>query len=165
MAFKKKTDAPAATGATSKAAYSSDDMKTAMKDIASEMAAAMIAAQKAGQPKVTPPPDPELRANCPDCGQMVGACDNKHAFIVVFPTHYPEFADAFQGRMINGHRYISDGPDHKICVPAIAEADIKRAVHDFEQNERQTRMGRVRHHDSGNARAGVVANPALDGFR
>lgn len=87
---------------------------------------------------------------CGECGQDKRACAKTgHTKMVVYPSRYPEFAEWFMGVYINGVRYLSDHPSHQIIVPTDAVAGIKTHVQVWEDNERTTKLGKKRKHNSG----------------
>src|SRR4051812_928371 len=58
------------------------------------------------------------RERCADCGQLKAACKSKHEMLVVWP-HDNSNAKYFSGIILNSVRYRSNGPGHRICVPAV----------------------------------------------
>jgi uncharacterized protein YraI len=91
---------------------------------------------------------------CNQCGQDQKACKtNGHTEMVVYPTRYPEFAEWFMGVYINGVRYLSDRPGHKITVPTDSVSGIKTHIQVWEDNERTTKLGKKRRHNSGDVNA------------
>jgi hypothetical protein len=100
--------------------------------------------QQGGFPRV-----PVIRCN--ECGQDKRACKSGHKQMCVYPTRYPEFAEWFMGVYINGVRYLSDRPGHLITVPADAESGILTHIRVWEDNERTTKLGKKRRHNSGDA--------------
>ena len=79
-------------------------------------------------------------------------CNDEHINMVVYPQKYPEFGKFFQGSIINGIRYLSDGRRSRVSVPKACEGQILKQVADFEENERVTMMGRSAQHNSGEMR-------------
>jgi len=158
----------------------SDAIKAVAKSVAEEMAPVMVAVtQRSGGPA---PTGKKFGSNdrCFLCRQRKNACGGvpahnaadpkdvlrayaaNHELLVVFPQKYPEFGDFFQGRKINGVRYLSGNSKHRVWVPRAAVGDIMRAVQEYEENERQTRMGRRKEHNSGTSAAPA---PATTGWR
>lgn len=126
---------------------------SAIKEIAKEIGDQMMAVQLASQ-QMAKGPAPRLSkknqvGECGTCGQLNSACNNEHALMVVFPTRYPEFGKWFQGRRLNGVRYLSANQTHKIYVPKAAVGDIQKAIEGFEETERINLTGRKAEHDSG----------------
>jgi hypothetical protein len=87
---------------------------------------------------------------CSECNQpsVKGryACKGKHVKMIVFPDD-PEWGTFFQGVIVNGAVYLSDGPGHQISVPA--ENNIAYEVQKWVAMERQNAHGRKRQHNSG----------------
>jgi ferredoxin len=122
----------------------------AARAVIEEMMPAMLAAMRAGAAGSellgAPPVKPRTvdhGPTCAVCGQYVKACKNEHARMCVYPTQYPEFGPWFQGIVINGKQYLSNGPGHDIPVPKVAEGDIRCAIRLYEDSERTARLGRV----------------------
>ncbi len=92
----------------------------------------------------------KLRARklCAVCRQPVSACEDKHEHIEVFPSRYPEFADGFPGVTINGVTYLS-AFNKTVPVPASCAPYIRKIVQGYEDNMRQSIMGRKATHNSG----------------
>ena len=113
---------------------------------------AMAAAAKMNQPAVQAGNVRRERKHIQKCGickQALTGCESKHTEMVVYPTRYPEFGDWFQGVFINGARYLSDGPHHKIPVPTNTVGTISSIIQTWEDNERSIRIGRKKAHNSG----------------
>lgn len=164
-----------------------DAMKTMARAMAEEMipvvmagsAAAMKGFQQTGKQPYNPGPI------CPTCKQLQKACGGvpkiegtatqlkkdaannvNHVKMVVYPQRYPEFAEWFRGRGLNGVWYLSNGPGHQVWVPRSAAGDIQHAIETFETNERETRMGRTRQHNSGNLNSpNKVGDLGTEGWR
>lgn len=100
---------------------------------------------QAQQPQRVVPPIIN-RERCNDCGQMKGACKEKHKKLVVLPSD-PEDATYFPGIWLNGVRYLSNNHAHVISVPE--DSAIEKILQDFEQGERRARRGRKFEHNSG----------------
>lgn len=98
------------------------------------MALPQIIAQRSQNQNIIP--------QCHVCQQLITACKDKHVKMVVFPTRYPEFARWWPGYKLNGVRYISHTPNHKIVVPEIAISAISQAILAYEENERTVKIGR-----------------------
>lgn len=89
--------------------------------------------------------------------------DPNHVLMVVFPKN-ESYADWFQGIKLNGHTYLSNGPDHRIPVPK--NNDIQSLLHAWEKNEDVTRNGRQKVHNSGTFGPGATnINPAHAAWR
>ena len=130
-----------------------------------EMLPAMIAATRAtsaptGPMRAMPPPS----QGCGECGQLLVACKGEHEKVIVFPRKFPEFAEWFPGAFINGVRYLSNHGNHEVLVPKDAVGGILHIVQTFEDNERETRLGRVKHHNSGNVHSPTKVTGA-EGWR
>lgn len=152
-----------------------DAIKTVAKEVAAELAPVMMAATMPKGKAGTPQPFGS-NERCHLCQQLKNACGGipkhdpqdeadvrrahsvNHVLLVVYPQKYPEFGEYFQGRKINGVRYLSSNDTHKVWVPRAAEGDIMRAVQVYEENERVTRMGRKREHHSGSLSNPKAAN-------
>lgn len=141
--------------------------KDIIKELMSEMLPAMAAAMQAGM-NANRPVDPRAErvavANgpkCHVCKQLTKACNGEHEDIVVYPSKYPEFGAWFRGVGINGIWYRSDNAGQTVSVPKSAVGDILQTVIAYEENERETRMGRVAEHNTGSLaspnRAGATA--------
>lgn len=102
---------------------------------------------------------PDLGPRCGECGQYEVACKKQHRQAVVWPSN-PHFVKFFQGVRINGVTYMSNGPQHRITVPA--EADIEYAVAQWTDNEQEISQGRVAEHFSGTVQK---FNPAVKAWR
>ena len=140
-----------------------------VRDIMGEMLPAMAAAMQAAV-HANAPRDPRAERaavaagpKCSACKQLAAACKGEHEEMVVYPTKYPEFGVWFRGVGINGVWYRSDNPGQLVTVPKCAADDIRQTVAAYEENERETRMGRVGGHDFGNVAAPRVA--ASNGWR
>ena len=88
---------------------------------------------------------------CNDCKQVLkndsgGGCGGRHTMMVVHPLHHAEY---FPGAIINGVKYLSNDPGHRVLVPADAEATIAAIVNGYEQNEREMSVGRKAERHSG----------------
>jgi hypothetical protein len=137
-----------------------------IRDIMSELMPAMMSAQVAAQQAMMPR-DPRLERaavqagpKCNECKQLLKACNGEHESIVVYPVKYPEFGVWFRGVGINGVWYRSDNPGQFVTVPKVAVSDIQQTVLTFEENERETRMGRVGGHNFGNANSPALPSSA-----
>ena len=80
----------------------------------------------------------------------------------MYPTNYPEFGDFFQGVFVNGVRYLSNNGDHFIPVPKKAVTMFQGIIRTYEQNERESRVGRSKQHNSGHI---TNPQPAQAGWR
>lgn len=127
--------------------------------------AASIAAAAPKQAPVSIDRAPHSHPRCPECNQYIVACKGKHERIVVYPAS-DQFTDWFDGVDINGVRYISSDRNTAIVVPADAAGTIMKMVRDYEENEMQTRMGRKKVRNSGDAmRSNPVTAAGVGGFR
>lgn len=160
MADIKKNEEKAPVAATPE--KSTEDLVRAVtRAVAEELIPAVAAATASTRP--APAPARQARSGvCTTCRQRLSACHNEHEDIVVYPTKYEEFGEFFVGVILNGVRYLSNDASHKVTVPKCAVSDILNIVKNFENNERDTRMGRKAQHNSGNARS---PNPAISGWR
>lgn len=176
--------------------FTKDDLINAMREVSRSMAeemgpivmAAAAAAGKANaQPQLTAQGRPVYNPGpvCPVCKQFVKACGGvakltgtqtqadkdkanlvNHVKMVVYPTRYPEFADWFRGRGLNGVWYLSNNASHAIWVPRAAAGDFQHAIETFETNERETRMGRTKLHNSGSVNSPkTVGELGTEGWR
>lgn len=141
-----------------------------IRELMEEMMPAMAMAMQAGI-LANRPVDPRAERaavaggpKCPTCRQLVKACGGKHKAIVVYPEKYPEFGAWFRGVGINGVWYRSDNGSQVVQVPEDAADDILQNVRAYEENERETRMGRSGGHDFGNIK-NPVGVPAGSGWR
>lgn len=181
MANDKKSDDKMYTAAEFQSA-----IQATAKAVAEELAPVMMAVAKGQQPQAQgPAPRRATGPTCSVCGQFQIACggvpriegeitkakekaanEANHELMVVYPTKYPEFGAWFQGRKINGVTYLSNNQGHKVWVPKDAVGDIQRAIESYEDNERETRMGRVREHNSGSINSpNKVADSGVGGWR
>lgn len=157
--------------------YSGSELQEAIAKVAQETAekllpVAMAAAvqsmsgmlpqgNRSGRPRNVGP-------KCEVCGLLVMACggmgkiegdrteakvqearNKNHVKMCVYPERYPEFGGQFRGRAINGVWFLSNGPGHQIWVPKCSLGDIQSCIEIYEKNERETRLGRVKEHNSG----------------
>lgn len=110
---------------------------------------AVAAINKAQAPEVAPAPRPS-GAKCPDCGQRRGGvgdgCRGKHRMTNVYPKD-DSVAEWFTGVTINDANYMSNGPNHFVCVPE--DCNVEHLVAVWEANERAVRNGRRVSHNSG----------------
>lgn len=123
--------------------------KAAVEALMPAIASAVLQGNKPG-PMVAGqvPRVPVIR--CGTCGQDQRACKvNGHEKMVVYPARYPEFAEWFMGVYINGVRYLSDNASHLVTVPKDAVAGIKTHIQVWEDNERTTKLGKKRRHNTG----------------
>lgn len=97
---------------------------------------------------------------CGECQQLLPAgCkqgEHKHKEVVLYPQN-PHYGEWFQGCFINGIRYLSDGPNHKVIVPF--EANVEKILRDWENNEDALRHGKVTSRRSGNLSGVSGHNP------
>ncbi len=91
---------------------------------------------------------------CLQGGKGAPPCGERHQLMVVYPQRYPKYGPWFPGCIINGIRYLSDHRSHRIYVPEDCVGQITKQLHDYEENEEQTRNGRVAEHNSGEIRQG-----------
>lgn len=154
--------------AAPKAESRGESTRDIIRAVMEEVMPAMIAAQRSAGPMQTTPVEsaPNRRLpteNCSECGQYKVACGSKHVKMVVYPTNLPEFGEWFRGAFINGKCYLSNDSSHAITVPADAQGDILAMVRGWEVNERESRMGRKKERNSGDAsmprRIGETASP------
>lgn len=132
-------------------ALSDAAMAAAVKYVSEQMIPAAVAAAVAATTKQAPAQAPASTSvlgapQCTECGQKLSACKGKHAKMVVFPVHYPEY---FQGVFINGQKYLSNDGSHEVTVPADCVASIQAIVNGYDQNERELSTGRTKQHHSG----------------
>lgn len=120
--------------------------QVAAKLIPAAVAAAVTANQAASQPRQAAPVQARRGGVCQVCRQRDGACGGKHVEMVVFPEAHDEY---FQGVFLNGVKYLSNDPGHKVLVPADSESDIKRIVAGYVQNERELSQSRKAERHSG----------------
>lgn len=125
-----------------------------MDDVINKLIPAVVAAQAQAnrQPMQVTPALPTARVApkmCHECRQQEKACGGKHIQMVVYPTKYPQHADYFMGAIINGVRYLSNDPGHKVTVPEIAEATILGIVAGYEDEEQAKAVGRAKSVNSG----------------
>lgn len=150
--------------ATPAAAVESEIAKAVREALAEALpavAVAIIQAQKGPAVAVNPFPSHE---KCPECMQYTRACQKKHVKMVVFPKDAEANADFFPGVFINGVRYLSNHGGHMVVVPE--QNNIAEIMQNFERNERETRNGRKRMHNSGNLGfGGSSIQPAGNGWR
>lgn len=148
----------------SEAAKVARDTTRAMME---EMLPALIASMRVtNSPQGPMRPAPPPSKGCGECGQLEVACKGEHTKMVVFPARFPEFAEWFQGAFINGVRYLSNHGNHSIVVPSETVGGILHTIQTFENNERETRLGRVKHHNSGNINTpNPVAVTGIGGWR
>jgi len=133
------------------------------KALMNEMIPAMIALQGAGKsPAAAVASAPDL-GTCQACGQRLAGCKGEHEKMVVYPAKFPQYAEYFQGRFINGVRYLSNGPDHEITVPRSSVGDISYAIRVAEEEEVAARTKRTKQHNSGDVSNPHAAN--TPGFR
>ena len=139
--------------------------KDIIRELMSELMPAMMAMAQAGAAAnrvVDPRAERAAVAGgpkCSECRQLLRGCGGKHERIVIYPTKYPEFGAWFRGVGVNGIWYRSDNASQLVTVPAVAVGDILQTVLTYEENERETRMGRSGGHDFGNARAPQQVQP------
>jgi hypothetical protein len=133
-------------------------LRAIIKGVAEEMLAVSVATAQAMQPTqvVQAPPQRGIVTGpiCGTCGQAEKACGREHKDIAVYPTSYPEFGEWFQGVFINGVKYLSNNESHLIPVPKVAVTTFYELIRRFEQNERESRVGRSKTHQSGH-----ISNP------
>lgn len=141
-----------------KAEAKDSTLAEAIKIVAAEMIPAAVASAVAAvnaQNRAAAPAGPRVSATnvnsvrCTECGQYESACEKKHTMMVVYPTTFGEAADFFTGIVLNGVRYLSNDPGHKVLVPENAASTISNMVAAFEQNEKDQLMGRKATHRSG----------------
>lgn len=143
-----------------------DMLRAMMEEMMPMMAAAMQMGMAANR-QVDPRAERAAVASgprCPECKQLQKACGGEHESIVVYPVKYPEFGQWFRGVGINGIWYRSDNAGQLVTVPKVAVGDILQTVINYEENERETRMGRSGGHNFGNV-ANPVAAPPQAGWR
>jgi len=136
-----------ADGATAAAKAAVDALMPAIAAVNAQgrsQAPAVAVQQQGGFPRI-----PVIRCN--ECGQDKRACKSGHVSLCVYPSRYPEFAEWFMGVYINGVRYLSDRPGHMVTVPKDAESGILSHIQVWEENERTTKLGKKRKHNSGDA--------------
>lgn len=133
-------------------AAASASASAAVEAMLPTIAAMMAQGQGGPAPKYRPPQDPGPR--CPTCGQYLKACggpppegkeDVNHSWISVFPkgiAAQAEFSEWFTGVTLNGVRYLSAEPGHRIPVPKVAEADIIAMIERWSEEEILARTGR-----------------------
>lgn len=123
-----------------------------MDDVINKLIPAVVAAQAQVARQPTQAAAPAARKSpviCQDCRQQKTACEGKHIQMVVYPTKYPQHADYFMGVFLNGVRYLSNSPSHKVTVPEIAEATILGIVAGYEEEEQAKAVGREKMAHSG----------------
>lgn len=137
-----------------------------IRELMEEMVPAFAAAMQAGV-LANRPVDPRAERaaiaagpKCPTCRQLQRACGGKHKDIVVYPEKYPEFGAWFRGVGINGVWYRSDNGSQLVTVPESAADDIIQNVRAYEENERETRMGRSGGHNFGHINNPQAPSPA-----
>jgi hypothetical protein len=138
-------------------------IKSLVKGIAEEMLAVSVATAQAMRPAAPQPQAEVLKGYgpvCNVCGQYLKACEGEHENICVYPVNYPEFGDFFQGVFINGVKYLSNNESHLIPVPKKAVTQFKSIIQTYESNERESRVGRSKQHNSGNIRNPTPAQAA-----
>lgn len=145
-------------------------MEAAIRAVANEIVpAAVLAAINASRPQApaaSPRAHPLHLQKCTECGQAVSGCHGKHTEIVVYPLRYEETAEFFPGVFINGVKYLSNDPGHKVVVPLEAANGILQTVQHYEQSEHEARAGRVKNHNSGRIGPnGASFNPANAAWR
>lgn len=132
-----------------------------VKAVVGELVPAMMAMQNASSAGQRPARENRRWIQCRVCkqaGPNKAPCNGEHIKMVVYPSKYPEFGKWFQGAIINGIRYLSDGRRDRIDIPAACEGQITKQVADYEENERVTVMGRSASHDSGSISEGGGGN-------
>jgi hypothetical protein len=112
-------------------------------------AVSAVSTQQAQGSRAPAPQAVRPAPRCPECGQPVTACSNKHISMVVYPTRYPQHAEYFPGAIINGVKYLSNNDSHSVTVPEVSYSDIKTIVSQFEQNEQEMAVGRIAERLSG----------------
>jgi hypothetical protein len=167
MSNEKPLTAPAAK--TPEASVPLSEISKIIQDTTVAVMAAMNANNQANAPKLPPAQTRNFGDLCPYCRQYTSACGGKeedHVEMVVYPTKYPEFGEFFPGYIVNGVKYLSNDESHAIVVPKVMVTTAENAIREYEENERVTRVGRRKDHNSGhiaNARriephnAGVAA--------
>jgi hypothetical protein len=151
-----KTEAKAGT-------IGGSDLESLIKRISEEMLSVSIATASAMRPAAPAPSGHQARdfgPKCGTCGQYETACQKKHVDFCAYPTNYPEFGEFFQGIMVNGVRYLSNGPGHTVKIPAVSEAEFANIIRTYEHNERESRVGRSKVHNSGSVFNPQPANAA-----
>lgn len=87
---------------------------------------------------------------CSGCGQIAVKgrypCKGKHTQMVVFPSDH-DWGKWFQGCILGGVKYLSDGPGHMITVPAAN--DFQSWINEWVQMEKTNAHGKKRSHNSG----------------
>lgn len=111
-----------------------------LSELPTQLAMAQVMAQNAINPGRKTPDS----TKCGACGQLVAACKGKHIEMVVYPNQYAQW---FQGAFINGVRYLSNGPHHKVTVPEVN--DIQFTLDTYVENEAQQALGKAKMHNSG----------------
>lgn len=125
--------------------------------VSSELQAALAQAVKegiamgimAGQTPTGPAAAPALvrsKVHCPECRQPNMACEGKHREAVVYPSD-ADYGHWFQGVILNGVRYLSNGPGHAIIIPEALNAEYMH--NGWQQNEKELERGRTKTHNSG----------------
>jgi hypothetical protein len=98
---------------------------------------------------------------CGECAQpsVKGryACKGQHTKMVVFPDGDDEWARFFQGCILNGAKYLSNGPGHFITVPSAN--DFESQIRAWVRNERETAQGKKKQH-----RSGSIGGQSATGF-
>ena len=151
---------PAAPAKTENLSITRSDLNDIIKSVANEMLAVSVATANAMRPQAAEPvmqdPTRGMGPLCSTCGQPIKACDEKHVEMAVYPCSYPEFGDFFQGVIVNGVKYLSNNESHLIPVPAKAAVQFQEIIRRYEANERESRIGRSKQHNSGH-----IANPSM----
>lgn len=125
-------------------------MKQVLELIPQMIASAVAASSKGPVAAAAKPTNAQL-PKCPECKQvrdngLGGGCQGRHTLMVVHPTHHAEY---FPGAIINGVKYLSNDPGHRVLVPADAASTIEGIVNGYEQNEREISVGRKAERHSG----------------
>lgn len=156
-----KTAAPAAAP-QKQITIGASELQSLVKSIAEEMLGVSVAAATAMRPQAAPTGHQarNFGPRCGTCGQYESACKGEHVDLCVYPVNYPEFGDFFQGVILNGVKYLSNGPGHVLKVPKCSESEIRCIIKGYEQNERECRVGRSKQHNSGSIHNPIPANAA-----
>lgn len=112
----------------------------------------------------------ESKRRCDTCGWFLkdpskSECDD-HEYAVIYPTNEdygPHFVT--HGLKLSGVRYCSEGPGHHIPVPVGAKSTLLRMVAEYEQAEKEMRLGRQRKKNVGTVSpGGARVNPTSAGW-
>lgn len=112
------------------------------------VAAAVTAVKRAEQEAFLARQPKQPGETCQDCGQFKIACKGEHKYVTIFPSRpRAKWGKFFPPVVINGVKYLSSRPGHKVCVPK--DSNPEGLAEAWDRNEEIQAEGREVEFNSG----------------